>query len=198
MNMKYFKRFVQLGLVLMASQFCLAQAAKSTEKLPELPAKYAATAVGQAGSVAGKSFGLSVYVEGLTSTGELEELAATLKNKGEDGLEKAMDDMKDKGRVSPVASTGTTMRVVRIRLRKDGGQRITLVTNRPISFAEVRNSSRSRDYRFAIVVLNVDKDGKGTGTFVPMCKIRFNKKKELEIENYGQEPFRLVNVYRQK
>ena len=47
-------------------------------------------------------------------------------------------------------------------------------------------------------VLNVDKDGKGTGTFAPLCKIKFNKKNELEIEHYGQKPFRLANVYRQK
>jgi hypothetical protein len=48
------------------------------------------------------------------------------------------------------------------------------------------------------VVLNVDKDGKGSGSFAPLCKIKFNKKNELEIEHYGQKPFRLANVYRQK
>jgi hypothetical protein len=47
-------------------------------------------------------------------------------------------------------------------------------------------------------VLNVDKNGKGTGTLAPVCKIKFNKKNELEIENYGQKPFRLANVYLQK
>jgi hypothetical protein len=31
--------------------------------------------------------------------------------------------------------------------------------------------------------------------FAYVCKIKFNKKNELEIENYGQKPFRLVNVY---
>jgi hypothetical protein len=47
-------------------------------------------------------------------------------------------------------------------------------------------------------MLDVDKDGKGTGTFSPLCKVKFNKSNELEIENYGQKPFRLANVYRQK
>jgi len=48
------------------------------------------------------------------------------------------------------------------------------------------------------VVLNVNKDGKGTGSFAPLCKLKFNKKNQLEIEHYGQKPFRLASVYRQK
>ncbi len=73
-----------------------------------------------------------------------------------------------------------------------------LVTDRPNSLPELFNSTRSTDYKIGIVVLDVDKDGKGTGTFAPLCKVRFNKNDQLEIENYGQKPFRLGNVYRQK
>jgi hypothetical protein len=60
------------------------------------------------------------------------------------------------------------------------------------------NAGRSTDYQFGIVVLDVDKNGKGTGKLAPVCKIKFNKKNELEIENFGQKPFRLANVYLQK
>jgi hypothetical protein len=90
------------------------------------------------------------------------------------------------------------MRFVRVRPTKDGGLHIVLVTNRPISFPELYNSTRSRTYQFGIVMLNLDKDGKGTGSFAPLCKIKFNKKDELEVEHYGQKPFRLANVNRQK
>jgi hypothetical protein len=45
---------------------------------------------------------------------------------------------------------------------------------------------------------STDKNGKGTGNLAPVCKIKFNKKNEFEIENYGQKPFRLANVYLQK
>jgi hypothetical protein len=175
-----------------------AQAAEQSKMQPDVPAQYAAVAFGQSGSAAGKSFGLTVYVQELTSEGEIEELAATLKHKGPDGLLSAMEDIKDKGRVAPTGSVGTGMRVVRIHPTKDGGQHIVLATNRPISFPELYNGTRSRDYKFGIVVLNVNKDGKGTGSFAPLCKVKFNKKNELEIENYGQKPFRLANVYRQK
>lgn len=163
-----------------------------------LPSQYAATAIGQAGSVAGKSFGLTVYVQELTSDAEMQELVATLKHKGQDGLVSALENIKDKGRVSPMGSVGTGMRFVRIRPTKDGGLHIVLATNRPISFPELYNATRSAQYKIGIVVLDVDKDGKGTGSLAPVCKVKFNKNNELEIEHYGQKPFRLANVYREK
>jgi hypothetical protein len=194
-----FWMYLCVGLLAVASRIpCAAQAPEAPKTQPELPAQYAAVAIGQSGPAAGKTFGLTVYVEGLSSDGEIDELLATLKHKGQDGLVSALEDMKDKGRVAPTGSVGTGMRVVRIRLLKDGGQHIVLATNRPISFPELYRGTRSRDYKFAIVVLNVDKDGKGTGSFAPLCKVRFNKKNELEIEHYGQKPFRLANVYREK
>jgi hypothetical protein len=137
-------------------------------------------------------------VQELTSDGDLDELVATLKNKGPDGLVSAMEDIKDKGRVAPTGSVGTGVRVVRIRPNKDGGLHIVLATNRPISFAELYNGTRSGDYKFGLVMLNVDKNGNGTGSFAPLCKIKFNKKNELEIEHYGQKPFRLANVQLQR
>jgi hypothetical protein len=174
-----------------------AQAAGSANN-PGVPAQYAATAFGQGGAAAGKSFGLNIYLQELTSDGEVQELVATLKHKGQDGLVSAMEDIKDKGRLAPTGSVGTGMRVVRITATKDGGQHIVLATNRPISFPELYNSTRSTQYKIGLLVLDVDKDGKGTGKLAPLCKVKFNKKNELEIENYGQKPFRLANVYRQK
>jgi hypothetical protein len=175
-----------------------AQTAGQSKTMPDLPLQYAAVAFGQAGSVAGKSFGLTIHVEGLTSDGEVDELVSTLKNKGQDGLVSALEDIKDKGRVAPNGSVGTGMRFVRIHPTADGGLHIVLATNRPISFPELYNATRSTQYKIGIVVLNVDKDGKGTGTFSPLSKVKFNKKGELEIEHYGQKPFRLANVYLQK
>ena len=70
----------------------------------------------------------------------------------------------------------------------------SLLTNRWLKFREQINGPRTKDYPSGIVVLNVGKDGNGTGAFAPLSKIRFNKKKELEIEEFGQKPFRLANA----
>jgi hypothetical protein len=168
------------------------------EPSPSVPAQYSATAFGQSGSVAGKSFGMNIYIDQTSTSGEVEELLGILQSKGQDALVSALEKIKDKGRVSPTGSTGTGMKVITIRPRAGGGQHIVLATNRWITFRELINATRSRDYPIGIVVLDVDKDGNGTGSFAPLCKVKFNKAKELTIEHYGQKPFRLANVRHEK
>jgi hypothetical protein len=164
----------------------------------DLPQQYSATAVGQAGAAAGKTFGVTIYLTGMTSDQEEQEFAATLKSKGQDGLVSALEKAKDVGRVSPVGGVGSGFRIARAQKTADGGWHIALATNRPISFGELYDSSRSREYPIGIVTLNVDKDGNGSGLLCGLCKLKFNKKGELQIEHYGQKPFRLTNVRRQK
>jgi hypothetical protein len=171
---------------------------ESTNPGFDLPMQYSAMAFGQAGSAAGKSFGLDVYITGWTSDQELQEFSATLKTSGPDGLVRALEKTKDVGRLSPTGFVGSGFRIARYRPTPEGGLRIVMVTNRPMSFGELYRGSRSTDYPFGILALNIDKDGKGTGTLAPACKIKFDKQGELEIEHYGQKPWRLGNVRRAK
>ncbi len=193
-------RKTTVGIALLFASFLvwgvtsLAAQADSTKPALDLPVSYAATAFGQAGTVAGKSFGVTVHVTAWSSDSDVQALAATLKSKGPDGLAKALFDDKEIGRVSPTGSTGSDFKVARIHPNGQGGYRIVLVTDRPISLPEQRNNTRSKDYPFGIVTLDVDKDGKGTGSLAPICKISFNKQGELEVEHYGQKPLRLANV----
>jgi hypothetical protein len=166
--------------------------------LSDLPRQFAATAFGQAGAMAGKSFGANIYITGWTTDQQVQDYISVLKEKGPDGLVSAMEKVSDVGRLSPTGFVGSGFRFARYRPTADGGLHIVMVTNRPMSFGELYRSGRSTDYQFGIVVLDVDKNGKGTGKLAPVCKIKFNKKNELEIENYGQKPFRLANVYLQK
>jgi hypothetical protein len=191
-------RTITITLVL---SMCLtiAYAQNGDDKLLSvLPRQFAATAFGQAGTVAGRSFGLNLYITGWTTNQQVQDYISVLKEKGPDGLVRAMEKTSDVGRISPAGFVGTGFRFARYRPTANGGLHIVMVTNRPMSFGELYNNGRSTDYQFGIVVLNVDKDGKGTGQLAPVCKIKFNKKNELEIENFGQKPFRLANVYLQK
>jgi hypothetical protein len=169
-----------------------------TKALPDLPRQYAVTAFGQSGAMSGKSFGANVYITGWTTDQQVKDFIGVLREKGPNGLVSAMEKTEDVGRLSPTGFVGSGFRFARYRPTANGGLHIVMVTNRPMAFGEVYNSTRSTDYQFGIVVLDVDKNGKGTGQLAPVCKIKFNKKNELEIENYGQKPFRLTNVYLQK
>ena len=149
--------------------------------LSDLPRQFAATAFAQAGSLAGKSFGANIYITGWTSDQQVTDYISVLKEKGPDGLVSAMEKTSDVGRLSPTGFVGSGFRFARYRPRPDGGLHIVMATNRPMSFGELYRSNRSTQYQFGIVVLDVDKNGKGTGTLAPVCKIKFNKKNELEI-----------------
>lgn len=173
-------------------------AVAAQEPTASVPAQYSATAFGQSGPLAGKSFGMNIYIDQTSTSGEIEELLGILQGKGQDALVSALEKLKDKGRVAPTGSTGTGMKVITIRPAADGGQHIVLATNRWITFKELIYGTRSKDYPIGIVVLDVDKDGNGTGSFAPLCKVKFNKAKELVIEHYGQKPLRLANVKREK
>jgi hypothetical protein len=198
MRMKNFQVMTIL-LVLSGSTLSGAFAQNGDSKpLTVLPRQFAATAVGQAGSMAGRTFGLNIYITGWTTNQQMKDYISVLKEKGPDGLVNAMEKTSDVGRLSPTGFVGSGFRFARYRPTANGGLHIVMVTNRPMSFGELYRGGRSTDYQFGIVVLDVAKNGKGTGLLAPVCKIKFNKKNDLEIENFGQKPFRLANVYLQK
>lgn len=190
-------RFLAGAILVVCLELSNCAAGTSQQPKPQmtLPANYGATAVTQSGAT--RSFVLTIYVGQLTSEGEIQELSSTLKHKGQDGLVSALDDVNDRGRVGTTTSVGTGMRIVRVRPAKHGGWHIVMVANRNITYAETFRSTGLQAYKFGIVVLDVDSNGKGTGLLSPACMLKFNKKNELEVEHYGQQPFRLVNVVRQ-
>ena len=170
-------------------------AADETE--PSKTEQYSATAMIVSGVGAGKTIGLNIYLHDVTSDEEIHQLADILKTKGPDGLEDALDKIKEKGRIAPLGGTGNDVSVVRV-LQNKKGKRIRMVTNRNIGFMELRDSPRIRDYKFSVLELRLDPTGKGEGTLLYATKIKFNKKGELELEQYGETPIRLVNVRQEK
>ena len=69
------------------------------------------------------------------------------------------------------------------------------VTDRPISFREARENTRSADYEFMVCEIRLGPDGKGEGRLAAGTKITYDKeKRQVELENYGQQPVRLTQV----
>ena len=81
---------------------------------------------------------------------------------------------------------------------EDGGRRIVLATDRPIAFVEAANSTRSMDYPFTIIEIHLDKNDKGEGKIVAGTKIYVDKKKNIVLENYAQQPVRFNEIHKVK
>ncbi len=186
------------GLVVLLSAACLTPAVSAQDKGKEREV-YEATLVGTRGPVGGRSIGLTIVIEGMTSDQEVTEYLNLLKESKQRGpsseLRKRLEKVQGLGRISPVGSVGVDLAVVRER-ETDQGKLITLVTARNLSFRELRNAGRSTDYPYSFVQLLVDSEGKGQGTVIVAAKASFNEEGQLEIESYGLQPFQLFNVRR--
>jgi hypothetical protein len=155
---------------------------------------FSAVAMGTGGSVGGRTVQFDFRVTRYATDEEVQQLALLLKEKGQDELRSAMEKL-DAGRINPVGSVGNQIAVARKR-REGSNTVITIVTARTMSFAELYNSGRSRDYPFGFLQVTIPDDKKeGTGKVIGAAKIRFDKKKgHYEIESLGNQYVRVVNV----
>ena len=80
----------------------------------------------------------------------------------------------------------------------EGGRQIVLATDRPMGFWEARNQPRSYDYPFTIVQVHLDRNDTGSGKILAGTKIYIDKKNNLVLENFAQQPVRFNEIKRVK
>jgi hypothetical protein len=147
--------------------------------------------------VGGKTIQFSFRITKYTSDEEVDKFAELLKEKGPDALRRALEK-EDVGRINPVGRTGNQIAVA--RKRQEGSDTvITIVTARTMPFIELYQSGRSTDYPFGYLQVRLNEKGPGTGQIMAAAKIRFNQKKgHYEIESYGNQYIKAVNVRPEK
>ena len=147
------------------------------------------------GGAGGSSVSIDIRINKYNTDEDIQKYAELLKEGGPDALRRALEK-EDVGQVSPTGRVGTPIAVAR-KLVQGDKTTIRAVTARNLSFVELRYSGRSVDYPYTILQLDVDKDGKGTGTAIGAAKIRFNKKEntyEIESLEHGTAYNKLLNV----
>ena len=156
---------------------------------------YTGTIIGVGGQLGGVSRPFTLSIDGFTSTAEARRDVAILAERGQDGLLNTLQG-KRLGYFSLGSQLGRDLNFVYQTENSDGSRHITILFERWMNLYEVRSGTRSTDYPFSYVELTVDRSGKGEGSFIPAAKIRFNKKHEVEVENFGIYPARLAGVER--
>jgi len=142
----------------------------------------------------GKMYDVNIHIEQFSTPEDRKALIDAFTRSGQDGLVGVLEDMKPKGRVR-FASGGVGNDVKYImELPSENGRRFRLVTDRTLAFGELYNGTRSRDYSVGAIELVLTPDGKGSGTVMPACKLRVDKKKQqIEVETF-QNPWKLTNL----
>ncbi len=127
---------------------------------------------------------------------ERESLLTTLQELGPDRLLDALQKIRPPVGVMRVPGRiGWDLYDGRNNARPDASCRVALATNRPVSFREAANNTRSMRYQFTLIELHLDACGKRDGKLVPAAKVSWDHEtKKLEIENYNAAPVDLIQV----
>ena len=151
-----------------------------------------ATAMGTS-TQSGKIANVNILIEQFSTADDRKALMDAFAKSGQDGLRDVLENMKPKGRVRFASGgVGNDIKYI-IELPSEKGRRLRLVTDRNIAFGELYQGTRSKDYGVGAIELELTPDGKGSGTVLPACKLKVDKKKQqVEIETY-QNPWKLSN-----
>ena len=139
-------------------------------------------------------------IERWSTDAERDQLIAIIQGSKDptDELLRALQKMPRVGRIRTPETLGWDLRYAHESQLEDGGRRIVLATDRPIGFREARNQPRTMDYPFTIIEVRLDKDDRGEGKILAGTKIFIDKKNQLVLENYGQQPVRFNEIRKLK
>jgi hypothetical protein len=127
-----------------------------------------------------------------SSEAERTRLAGALQ-KGSDTLLDELQDQKSVGTIRTPDSLGYDLRYAHQEPGEDGGRRIVIATDRPISFWEARNQPRTIDYPFTVIQMEISKSGEGKGTLSYATKV-MPRGNVIVLENFATSPIMLNNI----
>jgi hypothetical protein len=133
-----------------------------------------------------------IRVERWSSEAEQARLAEALQ-KGSDTLLDELRDQKSVGTIRTPDSIGYDLRYAHQEAGEDGGRRIVIATDRPISFWEARDQPRSIQYPFTVIQMEIGRNGEGKGTMSYATKV-MPRGKVIVLENFATAPIMLSEV----
>jgi hypothetical protein len=145
------------------------------------------------GSTSAQQIQFTFTITKYTTEAELKDLAAILKDQGQDALIEAMKK-REAGRIYKLGDTGNEIAVAE-KTQSGKDTIITMATARRISVTELSRKATHADYPFSFLQVTLNEKGEGTGKMLTAAKIKFNEKKgHWEIEPYGTGYTKVTNV----
>jgi hypothetical protein len=128
---------------------------------------------------------------------EADRLMETLRQKGPDALLEALQKNPVTGTIRTPGQLAYDLRYARRMPLPDGGSRITLATDRRMSFWEITNQPRSVDYPFTWIQIHLNTAGEGEGRMSLATKITVEES-NIVLENYQLQPVLLKSIKEEK
>ena len=191
-------RFLVVCLLLAVLGLSLSMPAQGQKSEKFSALAYMPHGAGPAMVGAGARMNVDLWVDSYTSDAEAKSMAGTLMQGGPDALLKALEKAKTIGKIRLTGRAGFyDFKLIRSH-QTENGRRIYAVGDRPIGFLEVYAGSRSQDYPFGILQLELKKNDKGreegTGALLYSAKIKVLEGNSIDVESYGIGPIKLMGV----
>jgi hypothetical protein len=156
------------------------------------PEEFTATAIANdnLGAGAGR---VIMRVTRWSSEAERGRLSKTVMTQSAETLLDELREMKSVGTIRTPDSLGYDLRYAHQEPGEDGGRRVVIATDRPMSFWETVNRPRTVDYPFTVIQMQLDKNGEGKGTMSYFTKI-IARGNTIELENFTTSPVALNDI----
>lgn len=155
---------------------------------------FTATATVQTAGGATATAPVRVTVTRTMSPEEAAKFTSALQTGGSAALRTALSGVPPTGSIQVGSGAPTPTRLTLDRTT-DRGRLLTIVTDQPILFlgAGLPGARPKEGYDFAVLDLDVDRTGAGSGMLAPAAKIRVSDG-AIVVEDYGAEAIRLAGV----
>ena len=187
-----------LALALALSAGAFANAADDQEKTRQ-GFSGVAVSIGTPGNPTGVA-PVDIVVTRWSTPQERQRLVTAFSGEGQHGALDELQDMKPVGTIR-INHQGLAydLRYAREFRNEDGGRRIFLLTDRPISAWEAFVQPRYSDYPFTLIEMRLDNNGRGSGTITLAARITANEDgRFVQIENYATSPIQFNDIKQTK
>ena len=128
---------------------------------------------------------------------ESQRLISVLKEKGAEALLETLRELKPVGTIKTPGNLAYDLHFGYQEPFGDGGRRIFLATDRPISHWQAVNQPRIVNYPFTFIELRMNGKGEGEGKLALATQIHVSENgKTIELVNYRTHPINLNEVKR--
>ena len=161
-------------------------------------AKYSAQVVNFDAPVGSATGLLQIQITRWSTDAERDKLTNTLFEQGGKQLLDVVSKLPPAGSVRTPDSVGYPLRYARRTTASQNIETVVIITNRALSFYELKNAPRSRDYPFTVIRFQLNSQGRGQGDVLLATKISGDSAtKDIAFENFGATPLKLQNVRRE-
>ena len=138
---------------------------------------------------------LTIWVDRLTPEDEVARLADLQQGTRQEALREELFD-HEVGRLRVGQGLSYPIAAALAFEGRDGLRHLVLVIARPISFGEIFTASRSIDYPFSVIELDLGEDGGGSGELNVAARFSLTADRRVVVDDLAVRPLRILDVER--